>query len=67
MKKVTMQADELEVGMLVHHPDWDDGAPDRVGAIEEIFRGVSSRRLTVAGSTRPFWVHNSDYLETIES
>lgn len=63
--KITMQADELEVGMLVHHPDWT-GAPDRVGAIEEIYEGISSRRLTVAGSTHPFWKHKSDYVETIE-
>lgn len=63
-RRTMMQADELEEGMLVHHPDWAD-APDRVAAIEEVVVGPTWVTITVAGTAKPFSVYATDYVGTV--
>lgn len=64
-RKITMQADEVEVGMLVHHPSWAD-AVGRVGAVEEVEERGKIVLLVVAGTATPMIVNKSDYVETFE-
>lgn len=62
-KKVTMAADELELAMNVHPPEWTT-APDRVGEIVELDIGAKSTKIKVDGA--PSWVvRNDDYVTVV--
>lgn len=63
-RKMTMQADELEEGMLIHHPSWIT-APDRVAQIENVHIKGTRVRVSVQGMIEPFWVDAGEYVTTV--
>lgn len=64
-RKTSMQADELELGMMVHHPKWFQ-APDRVGEIEEIHPSGRVIRLIIEGTATPWALRDDEYVTVVE-
>jgi hypothetical protein len=62
-KKMSMQADELEIGMYVHAPTWTD-APDRVGPIIEVERNDKYTTIKVDGAMK-FLKRNDEYITAV--
>jgi hypothetical protein len=60
--KMTMVADELEMGMLVHAPSWVD-APDRVDEIVELEVGSRYTTIKVLGAMK--FVKRNDEFVTV--
>jgi hypothetical protein len=62
--KMTMLADELEMGMLVHPPTWVE-APDRVGPIVELDVGARVTTIKVDGAMK-FVKRNDEYVTVLK-
>jgi hypothetical protein len=61
--KYELLAEELEVGMLVQHPDWR--GTERMGAIEEVEEGTHVMRVVVTGTSKLWTPRKDEYVKAM--